>query len=77
MKDAVMIPMTNTELLDELIVESGKKVSYLAEKCGLSRQGFDNCRKNKAYFNSKHIKILCFELNVESLQQREAVFFAY
>ena len=77
MNNAVMIPMTNTELLDKLILESGKKVSYLAEKCGLSRQGFDNCRKNKAYFNSKQIKILCFELSVTSLQDKEAVFFAH
>lgn len=69
--------MTNTALLNQLIEESGKKIGYLAEKCGLSRQGFDNCRNNKAQFNAKQIKILCFELNIRKLSVKERVFFAH
>ena len=69
--------MTNTELLEKKISESGKKKEYLASKCGLSRQGFKNCITNKAYFNTKQVKILCAELNIVSLKEREAIFFAH
>ena len=68
--------MTNTVLLNQLIEASGKKICYLADKCGLSRQGFDNCRNNKAQFNAKHMKVLCRELNITKLTDKERVFFA-
>lgn len=68
--------MTNTELLDRLISDSGKKKRYLAEKVGLSRAGFRNCMINKAEFTASQIDILCIELNIKSLKQKEAVFFA-
>lgn len=68
--------MTNTELLDQRIKESGKKISHLAEKCGLSRAGFRNCRINKAEFKASQIEILCDELNITSLKDRQAIFFA-
>lgn len=69
--------MTNTELLNQLIEASGKKIGYLAKKCGLSRQGFDNCRNNKAQFNAEQITVLCKELNITKLTQKERVFFAH
>ena len=72
-----MLGLTNTDLLEQKITESGKKKEYLASKCGLSRQGFKNCIINKAFFNTKHIKILCFELNITSLKEKEAIFFAH
>ena len=68
--------MTNTELLERKIAESGKKKGYLAKKCGLSRQGFRNCVNGDAIFNASHIKILCTELNISSLKEKEAIFFA-
>jgi hypothetical protein len=68
--------MTNEKLLEQKIAESGKKKGYLASKCGLSRQGFKNCVKGDAMFNTSHIKILCAELNITSLEEREAIFFA-
>ena len=68
--------MTNTVLLNLLIEASGKKIAHLADKCGLSRQGFDNCRNNKAEFSAKHIAILCKELNITKLTVKERVFFA-
>ena len=70
------IKMTNEKLLEQKIAESGKKKGYLAAKCGLSRQGFKNCVKGDAMFNTSHIKILCAELNITSLEEREAIFFA-
>lgn len=66
---------TDTELLNQAIEESGKKIAYLADKCGLSRQGFDNCRNNKAEFKGSHIGILCEELGIKSLVKRERIFF--
>lgn len=70
--------MTNEELLEEKIQASGKKKGYLAKKCGLSRQGFKNCinSQHKAQFNTTHIKILCNELNITSLKEKELIFFA-
>lgn len=68
--------MTNRELLEQKIEKSGKKKGYLAKKCGLSRTGFLNCIKGDALFNTSHIKILCEELNITSLKERDAIFFA-
>ena len=68
--------MTNTELLERKIAESGKKKGYLAEKCGLSRTGFNNCVKNRAEFKTSHVKILCYELNITDLAEKEAIFYA-
>ena len=69
--------MTNTALLNQYIEASGKKIAHLAEKCGLSRQGFDNCRNNKAQFNATQIWVLCKELNITKLTEKERVFFAH
>ena len=68
--------MTDTELLEIKIKESGKKKGYLAEKCGLSRAGFRNCLTNKATWSAKHIAVLCEELHIHKLAEKEAIFFA-
>ena len=68
--------MTNTELLEKKISESGKKKMYLAEKVGLSLAGFRNCVTNKAEFKASQIDILCEELNIRSLKEKESIFFA-
>ena len=68
--------MTDTKLLEKKIDESGKKKGYLAEKLGLSRSGFRNCITNKALFNSTQINILCKELGITSLKDKESIFFA-
>ena len=68
--------MTNTLLLEEKIKESGKKITFLAKKCGLSYAGFRNCVTNKAEFKASHIEILCSELNISSLKERNDIFFA-
>ena len=71
-----MKELTNRELLEKKIEESGKKKGYLAKKCGLSRMGFFNCIKGDALFNTSHINILCDELNITSLKEKDAIFFA-
>jgi hypothetical protein len=68
--------MTDTELLEEWIKNSGKKKSFLAKKVGLSRAGFRNCCINKAEFTTNQIKILCDELGIKKLTDKEAIFFA-
>ena len=68
--------MTNTELLEDKIKKSGKKISHLAEKCSLSYAGFRNCVTNKAEFKVSHVEILCRELEITSLKERQAIFFA-
>lgn len=68
--------MTDTEKLQEKIDASGKKKGYLAEKVGLSRAGFRNCETNKAEFTARQINILCDELYIEDLEEKESIFFA-
>jgi hypothetical protein len=68
--------MTNTELLEKKIQESGLKKGYLAQKCGLSRAGFRNCVTNKAEWTASQIDILCEELVITSLREKDAIFFA-
>lgn len=68
--------MTNTALLDKKIEESGKKINYLAKKCGMSVQTFRRCRKNESEFRTKHINVLCAELGITKLTEKEAIFYA-
>lgn len=68
--------MTNTELLEKKIQESGKKKGFLAKKCGLSLAGFYNCCNNKAEFKASHIDVLCDELSITDLNEKQAIFFA-
>ena len=68
--------MNNTKLLERKIKESGKKNKFLAEKCGLSYAGFRNCVINKSEFKARQIDILCEELNITSLKEKENIFFA-
>lgn len=68
--------MTNTALLEERIAKSGKKKVYLAKRCGLSYAGFRNCCINKAEFKTSQVQILCEELGITSLKEREEIFFA-
>ena len=67
--------MVDTQLLEEKIKESGKKYGYLAEKLGISRQYFRMKCKNKADFTNKETDILCRELGITSLTEKEKIFF--
>lgn len=68
--------MTNIQYLEERILMSGKKKEYLAEKCGLTRQGFYLKCQGKSEFSASEIKVLCQELNITKLTEKEAIFFA-
>ena len=67
--------MANTQYLDELILKSGKKKTYLAEKIGCSRQYFYKKCNNEAPFTVNEANILCEELNITKLSEKEKIFF--
>ena len=67
--------MVDTELLEQKIIESGKKIGYLAEKLGISRQYFRMKCKNKADFTNRETDILCDELSITTLEEKEKIFF--
>ena len=68
--------MTDTQYLEEMIIKSGKKKSYLAERINLSRAGFLRKCKGIGEFTASEIKILCEELDITDLSVKEAIFFA-
>ena len=65
--------MTNTELLEKVIANSGYKKQFLASKIGLSYQGLLNKVQNKQDFRAKEIMILCKLLRISS-ELKEAIF---
>lgn len=67
--------MVDTELLEQKIIGSGKKIGYLAEKLGISRQYFRMKCKNKADFTNRETDILCDELSITTLTEKEKIFF--
>ena len=68
--------MTNTKALREKIAERGLKLKFVAEKVGLSYQGFQNKIENKSDFTTTEISTLCELLNITSLKEKESIFFA-
>ena len=67
--------MVNTELLEQKIQASGKKKGFLASRCNLSRQGFNNCKNNLAKFTYEQVRILCLELGITEADEEKAIFF--
>jgi len=68
--------MVDTQLLDEKIEQSGKSKSFLANKCGISIQSFRMKRLNLSFFNTDQVDILCSELDIKTLREKEKIFFA-
>lgn len=68
--------MTNTELLREAIQNSGLKIQFIADKLELSRFALNNKIENRTQFKSGEIKALCELLGIESLSDKERIFFA-
>lgn len=67
--------MTDTELLQEKIKNSGLKMTFLAEKCGLTYQGFWKKVNNLSEFTAPEIQELTELLNL-SLEEQQRIFFA-
>ena len=67
--------MTNTTLLRRKIDESGYKLIFLAEKCGLTYQGFMKKVSNDTEFKASEIQTLKELLNLTT-EEVNAIFFA-
>lgn len=69
--------MTNTELLEKKIAESGYKKSYIAKAIGLkSSYGLAKKIRNENEFKATEINMLCELLHIDSLDEKELIFFA-
>ena len=64
--------MTNKELLDEYIAKSGLKISFIAEKLGITVQSFGQKRNNVSSFKAAEIYVLCDLLNIK--EDRDKIF---
>lgn len=67
--------MTDTVRLEEEILKSGLKKSWIAEKLGLTAHEFYQKRKNKNQFKAGEIKMLCYLLKITSLEKVNHIFF--
>lgn len=67
--------MTNTTLLRRKIDKSGYKLIFLAEKCGLTYQGFMKKVNNETEFKASEIQTLKELLNLTT-EEVNAIFFA-
>lgn len=68
--------MTNVELLKERVKESGLKSAYIAERLGISRSAWYNKLKGDSKFTTDEVKALCYLLRINSLREREDIFFS-
>lgn len=69
--------MTNTQLLVAAIEKSGYKRSYIAKAIGL-KSAYSLALKidNRNEFKASEINALCELLNISTLEERHAIFFA-
>lgn len=68
--------MTNAKRLREIVEKSGLKYKFIAEKMGLSRFGLMKKIDNENEFKASEIERLCEILGINSLEDREDIFFA-
>ena len=66
--------MTNTEKLEQKIKDSGYRIEYVAEKCGLSAQGLLKKRNNETEFKASEILVLKTLLNLSDEETNEIFF---
>lgn len=68
--------MTNTKLLREFIDRSGLKLQFVADSLGITRSALNNKIENRSQFKAAEITALCELLQIESLSDKERIFFA-
>ena len=71
-----MTNLTNSEELRKLIDKKGIKLQSIAESLGISRYALSKKIDNKSQFKSGEIKALCDLLEIDSLSEKERIFFA-
>ncbi len=67
--------MTNTELLRAAIERSGYKKTYIAQRIGLTYQGYLNKERGESEFRQSEIEGICDLLRLTA-EEKEAIFFA-
>lgn len=67
--------MVDTQRLEEAISLSGKTKTYLARKIGRSIQNLNLKINNKSVFRSDEVDVLCSELSITKLSDKEKIFF--
>jgi hypothetical protein len=68
--------MTNTELLEQYIRDSGLKKAKLADALGLTYAGFAKKVSGQTEFKASEISILSTMLGISNGEDRDRVFFA-
>jgi hypothetical protein len=68
------LALTNTEKLEQKIKDSGYRIEYVAEKCGLSAQGLLKKRNNETEFKASEILVLKTLLNLSDEETNEIFF---
>ena len=68
--------MTNTVKLNDYIQKSGLKKSHIAKVLGLADSTLARKINNAQDFKASEINVLCELLGINSLEEKEAIFFA-
>lgn len=68
--------MTNTELLEKRINQSGYKKSYIAKTIGITAYSLAKKIRNENEFKATEINKLCDLLGISSLEEKDSIFFA-
>ncbi len=68
--------MVNTELLGKRVTDSGLKLSFIAEKMGISRLTLYRKLRSQRVFTVDEVNDLCRILAITDLGEKERIFFA-
>lgn len=68
--------MVDTMLLEDAIRASGKTKTFLSRKIGCTIQSFRRKCINKSDFTNRETDILCKELGITRLTEKDRIFFA-
>lgn len=68
--------MTNTQMLNDKIADSGRAKAFIARKLGITTQALYNKISNRNEFKVNEVIELCKILDIKSIAEREQIFFA-
>ena len=67
--------MTDTDILRKKINKKGYKLKYVAKNLGLTYYGLKLKIENVSQFKADEITELCKLLGIETLEEKESIFF--
>ena len=68
--------MTNIDMLEDKIYESGLKKGYIAAKIGVSASTLSALLNNRTEFKASQIRDICSVLNITDDAEIKAIFFS-